>query len=214
MFDSRPRRTAVIADDHPMMRAGIAHVLTDYGDVDVLEQVENGLDAVRAARTCQPDLFVLDLSMPYARGAEVFVEIRRQSPETRVAVFTGLSSSGLLAELMAAGVDGLFLKKGDLSVLSRGLRLVLEGARFVSPDVMRLLDERPPSPELSPRERQTLSFVAQGLTNAEIGGRLHISHKTVEKHRTSLMSKLGVHSMSELLAHALREGLLEGVSQN
>ena len=170
-------------------------------------------DAVRAARTRRPSLFVLDLSMPYARGVEVFVEIRRQSPETRIAVLTGMSSSGLLAELTSAGVDGLFLKRGDPSLLARGLRLVLEGAKFVSPDVVELLEARPPGPELSPRERQTLSLVAQGLTNAEIGERLHISHKTVEKHRTSLMAKLGVHSMSELLAHALREGLLDSLSE-
>lgn len=208
------RRSAVIADDHPMMRAGIRAVLEGYGNVDILEEVATGLDAVRAARTRRPDLFVLDIAMPYARGLEVFVEIRRQSPASRIAVVTGLGASGLLAELVAAGVDGLFLKRGDPEVLERGLRLVLQGARFVAPDVVERLEARPPGPELSPRERQTLGLVAQGLTNAEIAGRLNLSPKTVEKHRTSLMQKLGVRSMSELLAHALREGLLDGHSQD
>ncbi|MEM1384965.1 MAG: response regulator transcription factor [Pseudomonadota bacterium] len=114
-----------------------------------------------------------------------------------------------MSELIASGVDGLFLKRGDPTTLFRGLQLVTEGGKFVAPDVVALLGERPPGPDLTMRERQTLSLVAQGLTNAEIAARLHISPKTVDKHRTSLMAKLDVHSMSELLAHALREGLLD-----
>ena len=179
----------------------------------VLEEVANGLDAIRAAKTHRPDLFILDLAMPYAKGVEVFVEIRRQSPSSRIAVLTGLSSSGLLSELMAASVDGLFLKQGSADALAQGLNLVLQGGKFVSAEVMHHLEKRPPPPNLTLRERQTLSLVAQGYTNAEIGERLHISPKTVDNHRTNLMSKLGVHSMSELLAHALREGLLDSSRQ-
>lgn len=207
-------RTAVIADDHPMMLAAVRATIDAIPGVRVVEEVADGLAAVRAARVHRPDLFVLDLAMPYARGVEVFVEIRRHSPRTRIAVFTGLGASGLLSELMAAGVDGLFLKRGDPSVLARGLALVLDGAKFIAPDVIALLERRPPAPDLSARERQTLSLIAHGATNAEIGARLNISPKTVEKHRASLMAKLGVRSMSELLAHALREGLLDASSQD
>jgi DNA-binding NarL/FixJ family response regulator len=192
-----------------MMRDCVRRVLLDFDDLDIVEEVEDGLEAVRAAHVRQPDLFVLDLSMPYARGIEVFIEIRRQSPNTRVAVLTGVSSSGLLSELIASGVDGLFLKRGAPEVLSQGLSLVLDGGKFISPDVVEILSERPAPPALTDRERQTLSFIAQGYTNAEIGHRLDISAKTVEKHRGSLMSKLGVNSMAQLLAHALREGLLD-----
>ena len=206
-------RTAVIADDHPMMRDCVRRILSEFSGLAIVEEVDNGLEAVRAARVRRPNLFVLDLSMPYARGVEVFAEIRRQSPKTRVAVLTGVSSSGLLSELTAAGVDGLFLKKGDPAVLSRGLKLVLEGGKFIAPDVMKILSDRPAPPELTDRERQTLSLIAQGFTNGEIGDRLNISPKTVEKHRGSLMSKLGVNSMAQLLAHALREGLLDATSE-
>lgn len=202
-------KTAVIADDHPMVRDAVRRILEGIGSVSVVEEVDNGLDAVRAARTHRPTLFVLDLAMPYARGLEVFLEIRRHSPASRIAVLTGLGSTGLLGELMAAGVDGLFLKRGDPGLMARGLGLVLDGARFVAPDVIALLETRPPPTALTPRERQTLALIAHGHTNAEIGHRLGISPKTAEKHRTSLMAKLGVRSMSELLAHALREGLLD-----
>ena len=206
-------RTALIADDHPIVRGGVASIVQDLG-LEIIADVSTGPDAISAAKSYKPDLAVLDISMPDAQGSEVFLEIKKHSPRTRVAVYTGLSSSGLLSDLLAAGVDGLFLKQGDPSLLERGLYLVVQGAKFVSPDVVALLEERPPGPELSPRERQILNLVTRGMTNAEIGDQLNISPKTVDNHRTSLMSKLDVHSLSELLAYALREGLLDGSLQN
>ena len=209
---ARPK-TAVIADDHPIVRQAVADVVGDLG-LQVVREASTGPDAIAAAKACQPDLVVLDISMPDAHGSEIFLEIRKQSPRSRIAVYTGLTSSGILSDLLTAGVDGLFLKQGDPALLARGLHMVVQGAKFASPDVVALLEERPPGPALSPRERQILNLVTRGLTNAEIGDQLGISPKTVDNHRTSLMSKLDVHSLSELLAYALREGLLDGAAQN
>lgn len=201
--------SVVIADDHALMREGLRRIFDSFGNVEIVEEVTNGLDVIRAAKTRTPTLITLDLAMPYAHGADVLVEICRQSPSSRVAVVTGLASSALVAELTECGAHGLFLKTGSLDVLARGLRLVIEGGKFVAPEVVDLLESSPPPPELTRRERQTLSLIAQGMTNSEIADRLCISPKTVDKHRTSLMAKLGVHSMSELLSYALREGLLD-----
>lgn len=209
----RTRYTAVIAEDHALMREGLRRILGDWGDwgdVEIVEEVGNGIDAIRAARMWRPSLITLDLAMPQSRGIDVFVEIARQSPASRVAVITGLASAGLVTDLTEAGAHGVFLKTGSTDVLSRGLRLVLEGGRFVAPEVMRLIEDRPRRADLTLRERQVLSLVAQGLSNAEIAERLCISPKTVDRHRGSMMAKLQVHSVSRLLSYALREGLLDG----
>ena len=207
-------RHVVIADDHPIMRAAVKAMLAELGNIEVVEEIDNGPDAVHAAKTRKPDLVILDLSMPDASGPEIFLEIRRQSPDTKIAVLTGLSSTGVLSQLVADGVDGLFLKKGDMELVKQGLNLVLAGGKFVAPDVVALLEAGPPAVSLSARERQTLNYISRGLTNAEIAARLNISPKTVDKHRTSLMAKLDVHSMSQLLAYALREGLLDTALEN
>jgi DNA-binding NarL/FixJ family response regulator len=200
--------TAVIADDHALIRQGIAQILQSAG-LRVVAEAQDGLEAVAQVRAHQPTLLTLDIAMPYARGIEVFVEARRWSPETKIIVFSGMTSVGLFRELDQAQVDGIFLKRGDLEQFSKAVRRVLSGERVLSADVLEMLEKADNTHELTLRERQILSLVAQGHTNKEIGERLGVSAKTIDNHRTNLMRKTGVHSVAGLLAFALREGLLE-----
>lgn len=200
--------TAVIADDHALIRQGIAQILQSAG-LRVVAEAQDGLEAVAQVRAHQPTLLTLDIAMPYARGIEVFVEARRWSPETKIIVFSGMTSVGLFRELDQAQVDGIFLKRGDLEQFSKAVRRVLSGERVLSADVLEMLEKADSTHELTLRERQILSLVAQGHTNKQIGERLGVSAKTIDNHRTNLMRKTGVHSVAGLLAFALREGLLE-----
>lgn len=184
-------------------------MLRDHGQVDVVGEASTGVEAISLVKQFRPTVMSLDIGMPFAQGIDVFVEARRWSPDTKVIVFTGMTSRGLLSELVSAQVDGLFMKNGDLAHLTTAIPLILNGARVISPDVTAILEEVEDSPDLTPRERQILSLVARGSTNREIGERLGVSAKTIDNHRTNLMRKLGVHSVAELLAYALREGLLD-----
>ncbi|TDK45741.1 response regulator [Antarcticimicrobium luteum] len=201
-------QTAVIADDHALIRQGIRQILTSAG-LDVVAEASDGLEAIAMIRSHRPALLTLDIAMPYSRGIEVFGEARRWSPETRIIVFSGMTSTGLLSELAGAGADAIFLKRDELESFSASIPKVMSGQRILGPGVRDLLDSTSSIETLTARERQILNLVAQGLNNRDIGARLGVSAKTVDNHRTNLMRKVNVHSAAELLALALREGLLD-----
>jgi DNA-binding NarL/FixJ family response regulator len=203
---SSPR--AVIADDHAIVRQGLRRLLEGRFEMHVVAEAENGLETIAAAKVHRPDLLMLDIAMPLARGVEVLGEVRRWSPQTKVVAFTGLASRGLVRDLVAAGANGVLLKSGPPAELESGIAAVMAGQRAYSPTIREAL-EAGDAPELTVRERQILSLIARGQSNTEIAEILRISPKTVDNHRTHVMQKLGVHSVAELIAHALREGLLD-----
>lgn len=192
-----------------MLRKGMCDLLRERGHVEIIGEAETGIDAISLVKQFKPTILSLDIGMPFAQGIDVFVEVRRWSPNTKVIIYTGMTSRGLLSELVSAEVDGLFMKKGDLTHLVTAIPLILNGARVISPDVATILQEVECGPDLTPRERQILSLISRGYANREIGDRLGVSAKTIDNHRTNLMRKLDVHSVAELLAYALREGLLD-----
>lgn len=206
--------TVVIADDHLIVRNGLRELLTDFPGVTVVAEAENGLEAIALARKHKPTLMLLDVGLPLANGAEVFADVRRWSPQTRVAVLTGFTAVGMLADWIASGVDGLFLKSCAEDELRKGLRVLLAGGTYVAEDVVHRLKTEPTPDRFTPREREVLSLIASGLTTAQIGDRLSISPKTVEKHRAALMEKFGVGSVAALLSRAFRDGLLDHLSQS
>jgi len=208
------RYNAVVADDHAIVRAGLRDALEKPGQIEpdgihVVAEAENGLEAIAAVRRHRPDLLLLDVSMPLASGVEVLIECRRWSKETRIVVFTGISAVGLVSELVEVGVDGLFSKASDNETMYAKLPDILRGGRFIAEPFLKALEAQPKRPVLTDRERQTLNMIVAGRSNREISDGLGISVKTVEKHRTSMMQKLGVNSVTQLMALALREGLID-----
>jgi DNA-binding NarL/FixJ family response regulator len=147
--------------------------------------------------------------MPYAQGIAVYTEVKRWSPETRVVIFTGVTSSGLLREMVEAGVHGLFTKRGDINDFAKAIPIILKGGRVISTDAASIIDASADTPDLTARERQILSLICNGQSTKMVAQTLSVSVKTVDNHRTNIMSKLGVRSLAELLAYALREGLLD-----
>ena len=208
------RYYAVIADDHAIVRAGLRDALEKPGLIEpdgihVVSEVENGIAAIAEVRKHQPDLLLLDVSMPLAGGVEVLVESRRWSPATKVVVLTGISAIGLVSDLIESGVDGLFSKMSSNEDLYERLPGILRGQRHISAPFLKMLDETPKPALLTARERQTLNMIISGQSNKEIALGLGISIKTVDKHRSSLMQKLNVHSVPQLMARALKEGMID-----
>lgn len=206
--------SAVIADDHAIIRDALAAALKDEDalqgqEIEIVERVENGIEAIVAVRKHRPGLLMLDVTMPHAGGTEVLLEARRWSPETRVIIFTGIEARGKIAELVEIGADGVFCKGDDMGEVIRAIPRILEGGRIVCSRFTRLLQEACDLEPLTDRERQVLSQVVTGRTNREIGEALGISVKTVDRHRTSVMGKTGSHNAAELIAYALREGLID-----
>ena len=213
-----PRFHAVIADDHAIVRAGLRTALEtpDLIEVDgikVVAEAANGLQAIAALRQHRPQLLLLDVQMPHAGGLEVLVEARRWSPDTRIVVLTGVMAVGKISELVSAGVDGLFSKGEDNAELYRQLPNILRGRRHIAESFVRMLQDAPEQTALSARERQTLNLIVAGRSNKEIAATLGISAKTVDRHRTNLMQKLDVHSVAQLIAYALREGLIDPAAE-
>ena len=203
----------VIADDHPLVRNALRDILSEIHGVEIAAEAENGVEAIALVKTQMPTLLTLDSGMPLASGMEVYGEVRRWSPDSRIAVVTGFTAVGQLADWVAAGVDGLFLKTCPPEEIRDGFALLLNGGTYYSKAVMATLEGAPDRPKLSVRERQVLHMIAEGRTNAEIAEQLSISPKTVDNHRTRLMAKLDVHSVAQLIAYALKEGLLDQNAQ-
>lgn len=205
---------AVIADDHEIVRAGLKAALEKPGLVEergilVVAQASDGFETLAAAKEHLPDLLLLDLTMPLMGGAEIFNEVRRWCPETKIVSFSSVTTGGVLSMLVDAGIDGMFAKGGSNQLLYEKLPLILRGGRFIAPECLALITDLPEAPELTPRERQTLHMILGGKTTKEIALAQGISPRTAEKHRASLMGKLEVRTAGELMAKALKEGLMD-----
>ena len=208
-FTPKSPRTIVIADDHALVRQSLVQICASLPNAQVVAEAENGIQAIAQVREHKPQLLVLDAAMPLARGVEVFAEVRRWVPHTRVVLVTGFTSSAILLDWLDAGVDGMVLKTCSTEDMQTAFATVLDGGNYVAREIVELVQERGGGHELTGRERQVLSLLAQGFANPRIAERLSISVKTVEKHRAALMRKLNVHSIAELMVSALREGLLD-----
>lgn len=205
-----PQRCKVlIADDHALVRNGVRPLLESIPGVEVVGEANNGITAIALTKKLKPDVLVLDINMPLAGGTAVLGEVHRFSPQTRIAVLTGVDSARKLAEVHAGGVDVILLKSCEPQELVQGFRAAIAGQSFVAAGARSPLASGDSFAALTMRERQVMSLAASGNTNAEIAALLNISQKTVDNHRTNLMRKLGVHSAAELAALAIREGFAD-----
>lgn len=207
----------LIADDHAVLRAGLRMLLEVQRDMAVAGEAGDGAGALQQARELQPDVILMDLTMPGMPSGDAIRQVLRASPKSRVLVLTMHDDPAYLASAMAAGAAGYVVKKVADSELLSAIRAVHAGRTFV--DLTQSLDTpsrtvgtgRPESArpkDLSRREREVLRLLAQGYSNQQIATRINVSVKTVETHRTRLSEKLGLKGRAELYRFAVESGIL------
>ena len=200
--------TCVIADDHPPVLGFVSRYLSNEG-VAVAASAQDGEEALRKIEQIAPTVAVLDVRMPRLSGVEVMRALAASGSSTRVILYTGYADAALLAEALEAGVSGLIDKDAPLEDLLRAVRTVAEGGSYVDPGLgARLLGRRTGAPALTPREREVLVLLADGLSNEAIGERLSISPQTVRTHVQKAMARLGAATRTQAVATALREFLI------
>jgi DNA-binding NarL/FixJ family response regulator len=214
------RYSILIAEDHPLVRAGIRSLLMREPDLDIVGEVETGEDAVRVACASLPDVALVDLNMPGRGGLHAIAEIKRLVPSVKTMVITMHKTDEYIHEALRNGAAGYILKESGPEELIAAIRKVLSGKIYLSPDVSErfistMVSEKqkpvitaPQAEELTSRELQVLKLVAQGEVNKQIADQLHLSIKTVEKHRSSVMRKLGLRNVAMLVTYAINEGIV------
>ena len=209
----------IIADDHAMVREGIKSVLERAG-FEVVGEASSGTEVLPLAERVQPDVAVLDISMPGETGLQTAAKLRQALPHIRVLILSMYDNSEYVLESVRAGAHGYLLKDGAAQELANAIRAVRDGEAYFSPAVAARLSaavrgdiereqRRTNLDLLTGREREVLAGIAKGLTNKEIASELGISHRTVETHRESLMKKLGIRTVAGLTKFSLEAGLLQ-----
>ena len=199
----------LIADDHSVVRMGLASLLGTAKNVEVVGEAINGDEAVRKALKLRPDVVVMDLVMPRKDGVAATEEILVAAPETKVLILTTFGTSDDIARALKAGATGAIMKSATNRELLAAVQSVAQGRRFVSAEVEGILANDPPIPELSQRQREILESIARGLTNREIATQLDISLESVKSHVKVILEKLEASSRTEAAAIAQRKNLLK-----
>lgn len=208
----------LIADDHTMVRESLVAVLQAAGDVEVVAQAADGIEAVEAAERTRPDVVVADLSMPRLGGLEVVRRLREKLPDTKVLVLTMHQEDEYVLQAVRAGASGYLVKDSAANELVAAVRSLHAGRGYFGPQASRALAEQMRNPDkggadpygsLTAREREVFHLIAEGLTTKEIARKLDISVKTAENHRGRVLDKLDVRNTAELVRYALRKGLLD-----
>ena len=210
----------LLADDHTILRAGILMMLNAQPDFEVVGEAQDGRQAIQEAQRLQPDVILMDITMPDMNGIEATRQIKKLLPETKVLILTMHEHDEYVFQALRAGASGYMLKEAADTDLISALRVIQNGQFYLSPTAQSVMvgdylqrvrtgEEKDSYSSLTEREREILKLVAEGYTNNKIAERLIISPKTVDTHRTHVMDKLNLHSRAELVKYAMRRGLLE-----
>ncbi|WP_406303489.1 response regulator transcription factor [Streptomyces sp. NBC_00879] len=215
----------LIADDEPMIRAGVRAVLSTVPDIDVVAEAGDGHDAVELSRRHRPQVAVLDIRMPGINGIEAAAEIRRMVPTTAVVMLTTFGEDDYILQALGGGAAGFLIKSGEPEELITGVRAVAEGAAYLSPKVAarvvahlaatgagalagRRATARDRVHALTAREREVLAFLGSGLSNGQIARRLHVVEGTVKAHVSSILARLGVDNRAAAAVVAHEAGIV------
>jgi two-component system, NarL family, response regulator NreC len=208
----------LIADDHAIVRAGLRSLLAEDGAFDLVGEAAGGYEAIELVEKTNPEVLILDLSMPDLDGISVTRKIKNQFPGLKILILTLHEDEALLKEAIKAGAAGYILKRAAEAELISAIGSILRGDLYVDPSMVRaLLEESPnlqvnqkdPTESLTQRETEILRLIVEGNTNRQIGKELNISIRTVEGHRANISDKLGLHSRVELVRYARKNGLIE-----
>jgi DNA-binding NarL/FixJ family response regulator len=206
----------LLAEDHHIVRQGLAGLIQRQAGLEVVGQAADGREAVRLAKDLHPDLVLMDVGMPGLNGIEATRQIRAASAATRVLALSVSTDPQMATEMLRAGASGYLLKTCGIEELVQAVHSVMAGQTYLSPTVGAAIAETVISGRagagaaipLTPRQREVLQLLAEGLTTKEIADRLKRSRKTVEMHRLHIMDALELHTVADLTKYALRKGLI------
>lgn len=208
----------LLADDHGILRAGLRNLLNAEPDLEVIGEAADGFQVMEMAEQTNPDIILMDISMPNMGGIEALQQLFGKLPASRVLMLTVHEDESLLKKVIRAGASGYVVKRAAESELINAIKTVMQGDIYIHPTMTRaLLKDLVTVPDLKPanentlthREVEILRLVARGYTNNQIAQKLSISARTVEGHRANLMGKLDLHSRVELVEYAENHGLLD-----
>jgi two-component system response regulator NreC len=213
------RIRVLLADDHTIVRKGLRSLLEAEAGIEVVEEAQDGREAVAKVEQLLPDVVVMDISMPLLNGLEATRQIRELFPEVQVVILTVHTNEEYIYQILRAGASGYVVKRAAPNELMLAIHAAHRGETFLSPSVSRRVVEdyiqqaeavmgEDSYDRLTSREREVLQLVAEGFTSRDIAGMLHISVKTVEAHRAHLMDKLDIHSTAELTQYAIHKGVI------
>jgi len=208
------RIRVMIVDDHAVVRTGLGTFLRAFGDLEMVGEAPNGEQAVRVCQQAHPDIVLMDLMMPGMNGVEATRAIRQRCPDVRVIALTSFAEDQLVQQALKAGAIGYLLKNVSHDELAQAIRAAYAGRPALAPEATQALihaatQPRPPGYDLTPREREVLALLVEGLNNPEIAQRLIVSESTIKTHVSNIISKLGVTSRTEAVALAIRHRLAD-----
>lgn len=209
----------LLVDDHVVVRAGLRSLLEQQEELQIVGEASSGTEAVKLAAELEPDVVLMDVSMPDMDGVEATRKIKEKAPHINVLALTVHEEEAYFFEMLAAGASGYVPKRASPQILLTAISVVARGEVFLHPAVagalvQEYLEEgrsgarRRVYDGLTPRQREVLTLIAEGLSNHEIATELSISVRTVERHRENIMRRLNLHSRVELVKYALRKGLV------
>ena len=223
---SRGRRAVVkkirvlIVDDHAIVRAGIRLLLDAQSDMEVVGEAQNGRESLAQAQKLKPDVILMDITMPDMGGVEATQAIKETCPQVQILALTMHEDTAYFFQMLQAGASGYVIKGADPSELLSAIRAVFQNKAYLFPSLARKLlddylerlgvgEEKDSYAKLTVREKEVLKLIGEGYTGREIAEMLFISINTVERHRTNIMDKLGMHNKSQLIRFAIRKGLVK-----